>query len=313
MAHKRRILVVIDPTAKAQPALERASWLAAQSPSLVELFICEYSAALVAHRGADPAVLAEARKRLLAERITRLHALAEPLIATGIEVAMDVRWDSPLHEGIARKAAESRADFVMKDTHYVSPIRRALFSNTDWNLIRSCPTPLWLAKPRAMQARPCVIAAIDPLHEHDKPAKLDHAIVAAARTITDATGGVLHLFHGIDFAPVYAASAEAAAIPVAFPPQGLIEIIREEHETAVLDFADAHGIATERVHIAEGFVRHSLIDLTDRLQADVVVMGAISRSSLKRFIIGSTAEDLLDHVNCDLLIVKPAEQAGETT
>jgi universal stress protein E len=37
------------------------------------------------------------------------------------------------------------------------------------------------------------------------------------------------------------------------------------------------------------------------------VMGAISRSGLKRVFIGNTAEQLLDRLPCDLLIVKPAE------
>jgi len=35
-------------------------------------------------------------------------------------------------------------------------------------------------------------------------------------------------------------------------------------------------------------------------------MGAISRSGLKRLLIGNTAERVLEHLPCDLLIVKPA-------
>jgi len=35
------------------------------------------------------------------------------------------------------------------------------------------------------------------------------------------------------------------------------------------------------------------------------VIGAISRSRLESALIGHTAERLLDHVPCDLLIVKP--------
>jgi universal stress protein E len=43
------------------------------------------------------------------------------------------------------------------------------------------------------------------------------------------------------------------------------------------------------------------------LRADVVVMGAISRSALERLFVGSTAEAVLDKLHCDVLIVKPAE------
>jgi nucleotide-binding universal stress UspA family protein len=34
-------------------------------------------------------------------------------------------------------------------------------------------------------------------------------------------------------------------------------------------------------------------------------MGAIARSGLKRIFIGSTAEDVLERLPCDALIVKP--------
>jgi len=43
------------------------------------------------------------------------------------------------------------------------------------------------------------------------------------------------------------------------------------------------------------------------LSADIVVAGVVSRSALKRVLIGHTAERLLDCLRCDLLIVKPAE------
>ena len=36
-------------------------------------------------------------------------------------------------------------------------------------------------------------------------------------------------------------------------------------------------------------------------------MGAVSRRGLQRTFIGSTAEKVLDHLPCDLLIVKPGE------
>jgi nucleotide-binding universal stress UspA family protein len=39
--------------------------------------------------------------------------------------------------------------------------------------------------------------------------------------------------------------------------------------------------------------------------ASIVVMGAISRSGLKGFFIGNTAERVLDSLNCDVLVVKP--------
>jgi universal stress protein E len=41
------------------------------------------------------------------------------------------------------------------------------------------------------------------------------------------------------------------------------------------------------------------------VRAGLVVMGAVSRSGLKRIFIGNTAEQVLDSLRCDVLIVKP--------
>jgi nucleotide-binding universal stress UspA family protein len=43
----------------------------------------------------------------------------------------------------------------------------------------------------------------------------------------------------------------------------------------------------------------------DKLNADIVVIGAVARGAIQRMLLGSTAELILDHVPCDLLIVKP--------
>jgi universal stress protein E len=47
--------------------------------------------------------------------------------------------------------------------------------------------------------------------------------------------------------------------------------------------------------------------LAERLHADIVVVGAVSRSGMQRALIGNTAESLLRFLPCDLLIVKPRE------
>jgi hypothetical protein len=45
--------------------------------------------------------------------------------------------------------------------------------------------------------------------------------------------------------------------------------------------------------------------LARETHSSIVVMGALSRSGLKRFLIGNTAEGVLDYLPCDILILKP--------
>ena len=251
---KRAVLVVVDPTASAHPAIERAAWLARHEPAEIELFISDYTPQLAQSRSDWPAE--EARTTCIERHRSRLEQLAAPLRAEKLAVDVDARWDYPLHDSIVRKAQEANADLVIKDTHYHSVLKRSIFSNTDWSLIRNCGATLWLVKPRPPGQRPCFVAAVDPLHQRDKPAELDHRILAAARALADSLKGEVHAFHAFDVAAAIAVSTDA-------------------------------------------------MSMTEQLRADAVVMGAVSRSGLKGLFLGNTAEDVLDRLHCDLIIVKP--------
>jgi universal stress protein E len=304
MANPQRILVVIDPTATAQPALERAAWLARLADARVELLICDYDGALKESRALGQEAVAQARASLIESRLRRLNELAKPLRANGIDATVDARWDHPLYHGVVAKAVEWRADIVVKDTHYHSVLKRSILTNTDWSLIRNCPSALMLVKPRPHAAKPCVLAAIDPLHERDAAKSLDKKILSTAAALAATTRGELHVFHAFDITPVIAASTEAMMMPMALPIVEITDEMNAEHTAAVHELTDAKRLPRERVHVVQGGARDQLLAMTDRLRADVVVMGAVSRSGLERLFIGSTAEEVLDRIPCDLLIVK---------
>jgi universal stress protein E len=301
---QQRLLVVVDPTASFHPSIERAAWLAAHMSARIELFISDYAPQLAEAR-AKGAAAQQARSAMLERHRARLEQLAAPLSNAGQSVAIDVRWDYPLHDSIVRKAQELGADFVVKDTHYHSVLKRSIFSNTDWNLIRNCASTLWLVKPRPPGQKPCFVAAVDPLHERDKPAELDNRILTTGRALTRALGGDLHVFHAYDVTAAIAVSTDSMTMPIALPITEFSEAMRAEHTDAVEKLCKTHGVPADRTHIHQGGTRQLLLTLTEQLRADAVVMGAISRSGLKGLFLGNTAEDVLDRLHCDLIIVKP--------
>lgn len=305
MPNENPILVVIDPTSKQQPALARAAWLAGKLGLGLELFICDYDQYLAGERFFDTKALKKARAGLLDRHRKRLEKLAAPLREHGLEVDVDVTWDHPLHDGIQRKIEDSAPAFVFKDTHFHSAIRRSVFSNTDWNVIRECQAPLWLVKPHQDPQVGRLIAAVDPIHERDKPARLDHKILATAERIRAAVGGELDVVHAFDPAPVYAVSTDAMSFPITEPINDAVQSLRAQHKAATEELIEQHSIPAAKMHVIDGETREVLVGAVDELGADLVVIGAVSRGILKRLALGSTAERVLDFVPCDLLIVKP--------
>jgi universal stress protein E len=301
----KQLTAVIDPTCEDQPAMRRAAWLAEKTGASLELFICYYNEYLSGERLFDSPSLKKARQEIIDGHSARLENLAEALRNKGLNVSTTTVWDHPLHDGIVRHAAETGTDVVFKDTHHHSAVSRALLTNTDWNLIRNCACPLWLVKPGEISGAPKFIAAIDPLNEHDKPAALDDEILELSKTLATASGGEAHAFHSYDPRIAIATATANAYIPVSLPFDEIEAQMREQHEKRFNEMIEFHDIGKDHSHLVAGLTHEELPELSNKIGAAVVVMGAVSRNKIKRLFIGATAERTLAFLPCDLLIVKP--------
>ncbi len=312
-----RILCVVDPDADAQPALLRGAWLARHLGAELELLICYYNEYLSDGRLEEYSALDNAHEDILHGLQTQLESIARPLRNSGLVVNTKSAWDHPRYEGIIRSAIESGADIVLKDTHHHSAISRALLTNTDRHLIRSCPVPLWLVKPQDIPDKPTFVAAIDPLHEHDKPAALDDEILVISKMLADATHADVRAFHSYDPRIAVATATANAYIPVSLPFDEIEQQMHQQHEKHFNEVVAFHGIDPKNSRLVAGVTHEELPEYSNIVGADVVVMGAVSRNRWKRLFIGATAERTLEYLPCDLLIVKPewsgtpVEFAGE--
>jgi len=75
---------------------------------------------------------------------------------------------------------------------------------------------------------------------------------------------------------------------------------------SVTKLADKHGISAADYVVREGAASDVIASEANRRSTDLLVMGAVSRSLLLRPVIGNTAERVIDHVECDVLVIKPA-------
>lgn len=306
MKDAKKILCVIDPTVDAQPAMQRAAWIASKSGATLELFVClydEFSGSPFLF--SDESVNNKAKTAMIERQEKQLNELAGPLRDQGIEVAISVGWDRPLYEGIIRKAVSCNANMVVKDTHHHSVLDRALLTHTDWNLIRTCPTPLWLVKQRDFNEPPVVLAAIDPTHDHDKPATLDHSILGMARVLGDVLGADVHAFHAFDPSIAVASGTAGAYVPISLPYDVIEKEMREAHTKSFNAVLENYAIEDDHRHLVNGATHQELPATASELAADIVIMGAIARNAWKRLFIGATAERTLEGLPCDLVIIKP--------
>lgn len=306
MPTAKRILCVVDTEAATHPVLRRGAWLAKHTGAALQLFGINYNDYLVSHPLFDEKLVQQARKTSVRDTRQRLERLAAPLRDVGLDVETVAAWDYPVHDAIVRHACRSNADFVLKDTHHHTVFDLVSLSNTDWNLIRSCPMPLWLVKKRKLPRKLRLVAAIDPMHEHDKGAALDECILGATDFVAEAVSGEVHAFHCYDPRLTFSIETLYAYPPSSARGKAKKRKIEQLHERRFREVVKPYGILPDCAHLATGFVHEELPRLAKSLDAAVVVMGAVNRNPVKRLFIGSSAERTLDRLPCDLLIVKPA-------
>lgn len=307
MSRLHTLLVIVDPTAQEHPAVDKAALLATKFEARLELYACDVRAARESRSAA-----AAVQGRPAAESVSLkpfLENLARPLRERGLDVTTEVEFSESLATQLIDRTRCSGADLVIKDTHHHSLAQRTFLSNTDWELIRGCPIPLLLTKNTSWAQAPKIVAAIDPFHLNDKPADLDRQILDFATYLAKGLGGTVHALHAyIPVAVVAAAVATEPGTALAVSP----EEIKHERQHRLEDLAAVtrpFAIAPDCLHVEPGGPDRVLPDAARQLHADVVIMGALSRRGLKRIFIGSTAEDVLERLPCDALIVKPLDFA----
>ncbi len=296
-----KILVVIDPTQKEQPALARAGELARAAGAAMHLFLCDYNQGLSGDMFFDDARLRKSRASFLEHRGEWLDKLAAPWRDAGVAVTTEVVWNRYWYSAVVEATGREEPDMVVKETQHHATLKRVLLSSSDWSLIRECPATVLLVRAGDWARPPVFLAAVDPFHEHDKPADLDDRIIGEATRMTRLFDGQLRLVHA--WRPIMPMALGPMPVTVA---EGIDNDELFEHRKAGVEkLAAKHGIDADDVLLGEGDMKQVLPTLVEECGASMVVMGAVARGRLERVFIGSTAERVLDKLACDLLLVRP--------
>jgi len=298
------VLAIIELDTFPKEVAQRAAWIAERYGYDLEFLFSDPSLGVL-----RDSYLVSAKAQQIADNIRDgqeqiLRELADEVASSGLTISTSVTHERPAADAIVAKAIETEPKFVVKGTSFRSPAERASFTYTDWRLIRTLTVPLWLVKPQQLKEQPVIVAAVDPTHRHDKEGTLDQVIVDAAKALAANTGGHLHLLHTYERLVEIGRHAMLTFKPVKLPIEELEQNIKEMHREKLDALAGRNGIAADDVHQLPGRA-HEILPMFARAQgADVVVMGALQRSAHKRRVLGSTAEKVLDHLPCDILIAR---------
>lgn len=296
------ILVAIkDPGLGSLPAVVKAAQIARACGARIELFHAMRASIYADTPSAYEEALADLYTTQRQQLVQRLGRIAARLEVHKIKASVSVEFDYPVYDAIVRRARRIGADLIVAERH---PERRApsLMRLTDWELLRQSPVPLLLVRRVRPYHHPNILAAVDPSHSHSKPAQLDDEILAAGQQLAEALRGKLHAVHA--YSPIVAGSAASSVTGSVATNLG--RIASSSARTRFQELLRKTPIPATRRHLLGDSPTTAITAIARKTRANIVVLGALSRSGLKRLFIGNTAEQLFDQLACDLLIVKPA-------
>ena len=302
MLNYQNVLVFINPEKPFQPALERAASIAEkQEDAKITLFICCYDLSYEITSLSSSEERQSMRNIVIKENQAWLDGLALPYKEKGINLETKVVWHHRPFEAIIKEVLENKYDLLIKSTHPHSKLSAILFTPTDWNLLRKCPVPVLLVKHRQWPAEGNILCAVDCTSIQDKEHhQLNQEILSEAQIMAKMLAANVHLVNAYPAPPMNI----MLELPE-FDPINYEHDLKALHQKTLNEYATRYGVPEQHTHLHEGLPEKVISEVASEIDAQLVIMGTVAKSALSTTLLGHTAEQVIDNLDCDLLALKP--------
>ncbi len=302
MKRFKRILFVIEGVSRIKTPLKRAASLARNNDAELTIMDVletppEETADLL--KGMDASKLED---MLVAQRQAKLDKLTTFLKKDSTSVNSKVVVGIAFIE-IIKEVLQGGYDLVIKPASGKGGSSPILFGSTDLNLMRGCPCAVWIHKPTTSKKYGRIMAAVDPDPADPAKNKLNTLIMDLGTSLAEWDESELHVVHSwvLYSEPVLKLLLGKGKI------KQLARRTRKTHKRWLQDLLSKYGSfnGRGRVYLVQGQATEVIPKLTRKKRIELIVMGTVARTGLPEFLIGNTAEEVLNQVDCSVLAVKP--------
>ncbi|MBU2869714.1 universal stress protein UspE [Colwellia sp. E2M01] len=302
----QNILVIIDPTIEEQKALKRAIELVSKIPDIAPehkvnitafFSIFDFSYEMTTILSSDDRD--SMREMVIKEKQQWLDDIILEMNA-GINITSKVVWNNRPYEAIIKQVIEQKHDLVIKGTHQHDKFKSVVFTPTDWHILRKCPCPVLLVKDHEWPKQGNILAALNVGSDEAEHLSLNNRITKQAKNIAQLITANVHLVNSYPGTPVNI----AIEIPE-FDASEYNNAMQSHHTKAMQSHANNFDIPFANTHVKEGLPEAVIEQVALKIDAELVVLGTVGRTGISAALIGNTAEQVIDLLNCDVLALKP--------
>ena len=292
MADYQKILVVIDVKKSKQESIKRAIALAKCRRAHITLFFP------LSDNTIDRTITNRTltRQQWITYYYRWLKVLKHDYIDNSlVHIDIKVSWHYNLYQAIVEEMINGRYALIIKacqtPTHTLS---------LDWQLLRSCPCPIWLVKEQPWPDNVNIVVAANLLSHDPNYIQLNTNAMQAAILLSNRfNGATLHLVASYDEATDLLMMELSGIDTVQYNT-----MIRHHFLLAMKALRQKYAIAQEQTHLAIGTAEQALSRIARQVNANVMIVGCCGRTHLPAFLLGNTAEQLTKDLPCDLFAVK---------
>ncbi|NVK41471.1 MAG: universal stress protein [Oceanospirillaceae bacterium] len=271
----KHLLAVLNPASTDQVALRRAAGLARQNSGKITALLTADETG-VGFRASIDAQLQQLRDQ-------------------GVDVRLHVSTEKDLLRAVLLCQHRHGCDLTVK-TPQPHSLSDSLFTSLDWKLLRSHSAPVLQVRSEVHDAQAPVLVAVEARSADTEHRELSKHILEQAQWLAKRQQSPLHLF-----------SAHPAPMQDPMHPEQDPEQQARDYRDACLELAGHYGIPEQRVHVAAGPAELLIPEFATRLGARLLVLGTVARAGLRGVLLGNTAEQVLEKVATDILVIPSAK------
>lgn len=315
MKRFKNILCVVEAGEVGRPALKRAVKLAENNQASLTVIdvIPRVTVSMGMPEGGPTS--ADLQAAMVSVHEKQLKTLVAAY-RSRLDVQTGVLAGVPFLE-IIREVLRNGRDLVIKTPDTADWMSR-LFGSDDMHLLRKCPCPVWLIKSEASKSYRCIMAAVDvddnyPPAEQETRQSMNRKILQIASSLALSEFAELHVVHA------WNAPGESIMISgfMNMPEDQIttyIDQVRQQHEQTMNALMgevttrlgkEALDYLKPQIHLLKGWAHKEIPAQAQQIEADLVVMGTMARTGIPGFIMGNTAETILNQIDCSVLAIKP--------
>jgi nucleotide-binding universal stress UspA family protein len=236
------------------------------------------------------------------QALTRLQRAATRARRVGIEAQTKLLVGTPVRS-LAREVARGHYDLLLISASAEGGLRG--IGATAARVVRECPIPVLVVRPRPFRRHPRVLLAIDTGRWRGIPMEaVNRKLFDSALWFAHHTRAELHVIHAWEAYSVGVMRRAGATNADARRHLAEVQADRKrELQDAVAPYR--RHLSDARIHLVQGEARQVIPAFARSRDFDLVVIGTAGRRGLGRWIIGNTAETVLATLRRSLLAVRP--------